>query len=108
MLPGGIRDKDRGRRRKPSARLLKTAEFPAFLPGKTARRIAKTAPPLYTFQRSAAGGDGRGLRGPVVEGTVVRMSGYDGEVSLEMEDLTLSMLDGHISSLRTLKEALVL
>ena len=40
--------------------------------------------------------------------SVVRMSGYDGDVSLEMEDLTLPMLEGHISSLRTLKEALVL
>ena len=40
--------------------------------------------------------------------SVVRMCGYDGDVSLEMEDLTLPMLEGHISSLRTLKEALVL
>lgn len=40
--------------------------------------------------------------------SVVRMSGYDEEVSLEMEDLTLSMLDGHVSSLRVLREALVL
>lgn len=40
--------------------------------------------------------------------SVVRMCGYDEEVSLEMEDLTMSMLDGHIASLRTLKEALVL
>lgn len=40
--------------------------------------------------------------------SVVRMSGYDDEVSLEMEDLTLSMLDGHLSSLRTLREALVI
>ena len=39
--------------------------------------------------------------------SVVRMSGYDEDVALEMEDLTLSMLDGHLSSLRTLKEALV-
>ena len=38
--------------------------------------------------------------------SVVRMSGYDGEVSLEMEDLTLSMMDGHLSSLRVLREAL--
>ena len=38
--------------------------------------------------------------------SVVRMSGYDGEVSLEMEDLTLSMLDGHLASLRVLREAL--
>ena len=36
------------------------------------------------------------------------MMGYDDVVSLEMEDLTLSMLDGHISSLRALREALVL
>ena len=40
--------------------------------------------------------------------SVVRMSGYDDVVSLEMEDLTLPMLEGHLSSLRTLKEALVL
>ena len=40
--------------------------------------------------------------------SVVRMSGYDDEVSLEMEDLTLPMLSGHLSSLRTLKEALAL
>lgn len=38
--------------------------------------------------------------------SVVRMSGYDGAVSLEMEDLTLSMLDGHLASLRVLREAL--
>lgn len=40
--------------------------------------------------------------------SVVRMSGYDDEVSLEMEDLTLSMLDGHLASLNTLREALVI
>ncbi len=40
--------------------------------------------------------------------SVCRMSGYDEEVSLEMEDLTLPMLEGHLASLRTLKEALVL
>ena len=40
--------------------------------------------------------------------SVVRMSGYDEDIALEMEDLTLSMLDGHLSSLRTLKEALAL
>ena len=38
--------------------------------------------------------------------SVVRMSGYDDEISLEMEDLTLSMLDGHLASLRVLREAL--
>lgn len=40
--------------------------------------------------------------------SVCRMSGYDDVVSLEMEDLTLSMLDGHIASLRALREALVM
>ncbi len=40
--------------------------------------------------------------------SVARMSGYDGYVSLEMEDLTLPMLEGHIASLRTLKQALVM
>ena len=34
------------------------------------------------------------------------MSGYDEEISLEMEDLTLSMLDGHLASLQVLHEAL--
>ena len=38
--------------------------------------------------------------------SVVRMSGYDDEISLEMEDLTLSMLDGHLASLHVLREAL--
>ena len=38
--------------------------------------------------------------------SVARMSGYNGVVSLEMEDLTLSMLDGHLASLRVLREAL--
>ncbi|MBE6996420.1 MAG: sugar phosphate isomerase/epimerase [Ruminococcaceae bacterium] len=38
--------------------------------------------------------------------SVVRMGGYDGEVALEMEDLTMPMLDGHLMSLRTLKSAL--
>lgn len=40
--------------------------------------------------------------------SVVRMCGYDDVVALEMEDLTMSMLDGHIASLRALREALVL
>ena len=40
--------------------------------------------------------------------SVCRMSGYDDVVSLEMEDLTLSMLDGHIAALRALREALVM
>lgn len=39
--------------------------------------------------------------------SVLRMSGYDDVVSLEMEDLTLPMLEGHLASLKTLKEALV-
>lgn len=32
--------------------------------------------------------------------------GYNGDVSLEMEDMSLSMLEGHLVSLQTLKEAL--
>ena len=39
--------------------------------------------------------------------SVVRMWGYDGDVALEMEDLTLPMLDGHLASLSTLKAAMV-
>lgn len=39
--------------------------------------------------------------------SVARMTGYDDAVSLEMEDLTLPMLDGHLTSLQVLKEALV-
>ena len=38
--------------------------------------------------------------------SVIRMSGYNDEISLEMEDLTLSMLDGHLASLQVLREAL--
>lgn len=40
--------------------------------------------------------------------SVARMSGYNDIVSLEMEDLTMTMMEGHISSLRTLKQAMVL
>lgn len=39
--------------------------------------------------------------------SVARMAGYDDVLSLEMEDLTLSMLEGHISSLQVLRQALV-
>lgn len=40
--------------------------------------------------------------------SVVRMAGYDDVVSLEMEDLTMSMMDGHLYSLDILKRAMVL
>ena len=40
--------------------------------------------------------------------SVVRMAGYDDVVSLEMEDLTMSMIDGHLYSLDVLKRAMVL
>ena len=53
-------------------------------------------------------GAGHGLQWWQEFFSVVRMSGYDDVVSLEMEDLTLSMLDGHLASLKTLKDALVL
>lgn len=38
--------------------------------------------------------------------SVARMMGYDGDVALEMEDLTQPMLAGHLASLATLKAAL--
>jgi sugar phosphate isomerase/epimerase len=38
--------------------------------------------------------------------SVLRMSGYDDVISLEMEDLTMSMLDGHLTSIKVLKEAM--
>lgn len=68
--------------------------------------------PIGRFaQRSwnyVAVGAGHGVRWWQEFFSVCRMSGYDGIVSLEMEDLTLPMLEGHLASLRTLKEALVL
>lgn len=68
--------------------------------------------PIDAYRRRAwnyvAVGAGHGAQWWKEFFSVVRMSGYDEEVSLEMEDLTLSMLDGHLSSLRTLKEALVM
>lgn len=38
--------------------------------------------------------------------SVVKMSGYDGYVSLEMEDLTMSALSGVITSIKALKETI--
>lgn len=38
--------------------------------------------------------------------SVLRMSGYDDVISLEMEDMTMSMLDGHLTSIKVLKEAM--
>ncbi len=40
--------------------------------------------------------------------SAVRMAGYTEEVALEMEDMTQPMLEGHLASLRTLKQALCL
>lgn len=40
--------------------------------------------------------------------SVVRMAGYNDVVSLEMEDLTMSMMEGHLYSLDVLKRAMVL
>ena len=68
--------------------------------------------PIDAFRSRAwnyvAVGAGHGLQWWQEFFSVVRMSGYDGDVSLEMEDLTLPMLEGHLTSLRTLKDALVL
>lgn len=68
--------------------------------------------PIDAFRSRAwnyvAVGAGHGLQWWQEFFSVVRMCGYDGDVSLEMEDLTLPMLEGHLTSLRTLKDALVL
>ena len=53
-------------------------------------------------------GAGHGLQWWQEFFSVARMAGYDGPVSLEMEDMTLPMREGHLSSLRILREALVL
>lgn len=53
-------------------------------------------------------GAGHGLQWWQEFFSVARMSGYDEYVSLEMEDLTMPMLAGHIASLRTLKAALAM
>lgn len=39
--------------------------------------------------------------------SVARMNGYDEVISLEMEDLTLGMVEGHLTSLQVLKDCLV-
>lgn len=68
--------------------------------------------PISAFRNRAwnyvSVGAGHGLQWWQEFFSVVRMCGYDGDVSLEMEDLTLPMLEGHLASLRTLKDALVL
>ena len=66
--------------------------------------------PIDAFARRAwnyvAVGAGHGAQWWKEFFSVVSMSGYDDVISLEMEDLTLSMLDGHLASLRVLREAL--
>lgn len=68
--------------------------------------------PIDAFRRRSwnyvAVGAGHGVQWWQEFFSAVRMAGYDDVVSLEMEDLTLPMLEGHLASLRTLKEALVL
>ena len=68
--------------------------------------------PIGAFRERAwnyvAVGAGHGLQWWREFFSVARMWGYDGDVSLEMEDLTLPMLDGHLASLRTLRDALAL
>lgn len=66
--------------------------------------------PIGAFRDRAwnyvAVGSGHGARWWREFFSVVRMSGYDGDAALEMEDMTLPMLDGHLASLRTLQDAL--
>jgi sugar phosphate isomerase/epimerase len=68
--------------------------------------------PIDDFRRRSwnyvAVGAGHGVQWWQEFFSVVRMSGYDEVVSLEMEDLTQPMREGHIASLRTLKESLTL
>ena len=68
--------------------------------------------PIEEFRRRSwnyvAVGAGHGAQWWKEFFSVVRMCGYDGDVSLEMEDLTMPMLEGHIASLRTLREALTI
>ena len=63
---------------------------------------------IITTPRDVAVGCGHGAQWWKEFFSTVRMAGYDGDVSLEMEDLTMPMLEGHLTSLRVLKEALVL
>lgn len=68
--------------------------------------------PIDQFRRRAwnyvAVGAGHGVEWWKEFFSVLRMEGYDGVVSLEMEDLTMPMLEGHLSSISVLKEALTL
>lgn len=68
--------------------------------------------PIDAFRSRAwnyvAVGAGHGLQWWQEFFSVVRMSGYDGDVALEMEDLTMPMLEGHLASLKTLRDALTL
>ena len=67
--------------------------------------------PIDAFAQRAwnyvAVGAGHGLQWWKEFISILRMVGYDDVVSLEMEDLTLPMLEGHLSSLDTLRNALV-
>ena len=99
-----------------SARALKGAIF--HIHGKEARiergladvnGLLETRPVTDSANRTwnyVAVGCGKDLQWWKEFFSVVRMSGYDEAVSLEMEDLTLSMLDGHLASLHVLREAL--
>ncbi|MBD5147629.1 MAG: sugar phosphate isomerase/epimerase [Oscillibacter sp.] len=68
--------------------------------------------PIDQFRRRAwnyvAVGSGHGVEWWKEFFSVLRMEGYDGVISLEMEDLTMPMLEGHLSSISVLKEALTL
>lgn len=63
--------------------------------------------PIGAFRRKSwnyvAVGAGHGVQWWQESFFAARMAGYDGMVSLEMEDLTLPMLKGHLSFLRTLR-----
>lgn len=66
--------------------------------------------PIQQYQTRAwnyvAVGHGHGVQWWKEFLSVVRMTGYRDVLSLEMEDMTMPELEGHIASLRTLKEAM--
>ena len=101
-----------------AARVLGEAEALYYVHGKDSRLERRRIGPNGVFdtktidqfaERSwnyVAVGCGHDLRWWKEFVSVLRMSGYDDVISLEMEDMTMPMLDGHLTSIRVLKEAM--
>ena len=72
--------------------------------------VLDTRPIESCYARSwnyVAVGAGHGLQWWKEFLSVCRMGGYDGPVSLEMEDMSLDAVDGHSTSLKVLRDALM-